>query len=511
MTKKELSSFNSVISVNPYKNSYINGVSSFLNKTNSPQFSKDQLAISYLQTKDFITTQISISKNIGDEDLYDAITNKVYDDLALDQAVTYQIQFIETFNNLDENNRHFHVFIIDPSTIGDTFASVINQIKYLDVIIPIPLLIKSLYSKELIDDNGVHCFIYFQENDTFLTIYREKEFTYTKSIKYSFTQMYDRFCELYGEKIEYDEFINFIQKHNLKTTTSDYKEYFIKLYKEIFANINDILTYVKRAFEIEKIDHLYIGTQLQTLTKLDEIAEVELSIKTSNFEFNYGFESDQPYIDQINALMHLYTMLPEDQKYECNFTTFSRPPKFIQRDSGKLIMFTAASFIIAFIYPVTYWLITYTQTFQHETLTQQYTEMHNNKITRDATIKNMIADKEKIVTLLDKEKKDYINKKNTLIKIHDVKVNYPMKAKLLYILTQDLNKYKVKLKSLDYTQDSDKKHFKLNLMASSNTRITKLLKYLTKTHEGKFDFSLDKISYNSKTKNYSSELKVKLL
>ena len=61
-----------------------------------------------------------------------------------------------------------------------------NKIKYIDTIIPSPLLLKSLYSKDLIESSGVHCFIYFQKNDTFVTIYSEKEFLYTKSIKYSF-------------------------------------------------------------------------------------------------------------------------------------------------------------------------------------------------------------------------------------------------------------------------------------------------------------------------------------
>ncbi|NOR58932.1 MAG: hypothetical protein GQ474_10465, partial [Sulfurimonas sp.] len=299
MSKKTEHSFSSVISVNPYKDTYLSGISSFLSQTDSAEYSKEQYAISYLNTKGFINSQISITKNIPEEDLHDAINNKVYDELALDQAVTYQIQFIETFNSLDEDNRNFHVFIIDPLTIEETFANVVSKIKYIDTIIPSPLLLKSLYEKEIIESSGVHCFIYFQENDAFITVYSEKEFLYTKSINYSFIQMHERFCELYGERVEYESFLEFFSTHNLKETSSDYKEYFIKLYKEIFANINDILTYVKRAYELEKIEHVYIGAQIQTVTKLDEMTEVELGIKSSNFEFDYGFESDGIYIDQL--------------------------------------------------------------------------------------------------------------------------------------------------------------------------------------------------------------------
>ena len=162
MSKQEQHSFSSVISINPYKYTYINGISSFLTQEKEAEFSKDQFAISYLNTKEFINAQIEISKNIPEEDLYDAINSKAYDELALDQAVEYQIQYIEIFSNLDEENRHFHVFIVDPLDVTQTFAPVIDQVKYIDIVIPVPLLLQSLYTKEIIDDNGVHCFIYFK-------------------------------------------------------------------------------------------------------------------------------------------------------------------------------------------------------------------------------------------------------------------------------------------------------------------------------------------------------------
>ena len=225
MNKESQHSFSSVISVNPYKKTYLSGISSFLTLAASPEYVKNQFVISYLNTNGFITSQIEITKNIPEEDLYDAINSKVYDDLGLDQAVTYQVQFIETFNTLDAENRHFQVFIVDPLTITETFQETIEKIKYIDTIIPIPLLLKSLYSKEIIQNSGAHCFVYFQENDAVITFYSEKEFVYTKSLKYSFIQMHERFCELYGERVEYEDFIDFLTNENLRDTSSNYKEH----------------------------------------------------------------------------------------------------------------------------------------------------------------------------------------------------------------------------------------------------------------------------------------------
>ncbi|QOY52821.1 hypothetical protein [Candidatus Sulfurimonas baltica] len=511
MSKIEQLSFTNVISVNPYKNTYVSSVSSFLNETVSPVYTKDQYSISYLNTKDFINSHISLSKNIPDEDLYDAIYNKAYDELGLDQAVEYHIQYIESFNKLDENNRDFHVFIIDPIVVDDTFKNTIEKIKYIDYIIPSPLLIKSLYSKEIIEDSGVHCFLYFQENDTFIAIYDRKDFIYMKSLNYSFLQMHDRFCEIFGERIEYEDFINFVSNENLKITSSRYKESFIKLYKEIFANVSDILTYVKRALDIKIIDHIYIDTQLQTVSKLDEIAEVELSVKSSNFNFNYGFESANEHIDHIHSLMHLYTTTNTEEKYECNFTTYHRPPAFIKRESGRVILLAIASIVLAFIYPISYWTLTYAQSVQYNLLEEEYREVHNTKTTREAIIKNKEADKHKTSALLDKEKQEYVEKKNTLIKIHDVKVNYPMKANLLYKLSKDINKYQVKLETVLYSEKETKKQLQLGLVSSKDKKITDLIKYLTKTYEGKFSFSIEEISYTEESKLYFGELKVNLL
>ena len=511
MSTKAEHSFSSVISVNPYKGTYLNSVSSFLTNTTSPEFSKDQFAISYINTKGFINAQIEISKNIPEEDLYDAINSKAYDELALDQAVSYHIQFIETFQNMDEDNRHFHVFIVDPLKLNETFLEAIDKVKYLDVIVPVPLLLKSLYSKEIIEHSAAHCFIYFQENDAFITIYNDKEFVYTKSIKYSFIEMHERFCELYGERVEYKSFLKFYSRQNLKTTEDDYKKYFIRLYKELFANINDILTYTKRAYDIEKFEHVYVGSQIDTVTKLDEMLEVELSVKSSEFDFDYGFESDSDYVDQLHALMHIYTTIPEDDKYECNFSLYHRPPKFIKRESGKIILIALASFILAFAYPVTYWTLTYAQMIQKDLLEENYKEVHNIKVTRASTIENKKADKDKASKLLKAEEKEYHDKKNTLIKIHQVKVDYPMKAKLLTMFTKDLNKYGVSIESLTYEEIEKNKIFTFNLVSKKDRKITKLVNYLTKTYARKFRFKLEEIIYDEESKVYFSQLKVSIL
>jgi hypothetical protein len=112
--------------------------------------------------------------------------------------------------------------------------------------------------------------------------------------------------------------------------------------------------------------------------------------------------------------------------------------------------------------------------------------------------------------LLAKEKTEYTEKKNTLIKIHEVKVDYPMKAKLLTMFTKDLNKYGVNIEKAEYGEDKEKT-LTLYLVAGKDRKITQLVEYLTKIHEGKYKFTLEEIIFDDKTNKYFSELKVSIL
>jgi len=511
MSKDNKHSFSSVISVNPYNDTYIASTSSLLTQESKPEFSKEQYIISYLNTKSFLSNKIEISKNIPDEDLYDAINNKIYDELALDQAVSYQIQYIESFNDVSSENRVFQVFIVDPEKLDAIFHKSIEQIKYIDIAIPAPLLIKSLYTKEIIESSGVHCFVYFQENDAFIAVYNEKEFVYSKSIPFSFYDMYERFCELFGEKIEYEEFIEFLSKEDFKTSKSDFTKYYIRLYKEILSNISDIITYLKRAYEIDNIEKLYIGTQLDTVTKFDEIAEAELSLRTKDFIFECGYENSHKHLDQLHNLMQLYTTVSQEDRYECNFSIYHRPPSFIKRESGKLIILTLLFMVLAFAYPITYWSLNYVSNLRYNKLKKDRALLQIKKSTKESIIKDRLAERKRIISLLKDEQRTYKEKKDTLIKINDVKVNYKMKAKLLALLVKDLNKFNVKIQSVSYAQNEISKVFTLSLVAKRDEQITKLIEHMTDIHDGVFLISIDKIVYDKSKRRYFSELKVTTL
>ncbi|MFA5216498.1 hypothetical protein [Sulfuricurvum sp.] len=511
MSKSKQQTYSTIVSANPYKGDYYVGTFNTITQSTSPSFSKEQYAISFLNTKGFISTLIGISKNVPDDDVYDALENKVYEELALDMAVEYHIRYIEAIHKSTEGDRYFHVFVVDPLTLEQEFAQNITAIKYIDQIIPVPLLLKSLYVKELIESSDIHCFIYFQENDAFFSIYNEQEFIYAKSLKYSLKQMHERFCELLGEQIDLANFEDILATEGLNTQNSEYQKNLIKLFGEIFLHVNDVMTYAKRAFDIKKFDQIFIGTGTGNVIGLDEYAQTYLGLKATPFDFNYGFNTNGVNVDQIHQLMHLYGRLESNERYECNFTIFHRPPPFAKRDSGKLILVTAAALAGALLYPGTYWGLSYIEEFHHAVLTKEYEQVHIEKTTREATINLKIANKNAAQTLLDEQKSSYKQKQDTLIQVHDKKVKYPMKAKIMADFTRSFNQYHVQLKTAGYSEDvNNSKMFIFGLTSSKTQDITALLKHLTDIKRDQYNFSLEMISYNDDEKSYRSELKAVL-
>ena len=508
--KKQEHTYSTVLSIDPYHDRYYTSVSNFLNKIQTPIYDKDQASIAFINSRGFINAQLSISKNIPNEDLEDAIVSKTYDELGLDQALEYNIQFFETFSVIETEFRYFQIFVVDPNYLKEIYTPIVKKVKYIDNIIPTPLLFKLLYAKKALNKNGVHAFIYFQEDDAFVALYNNKEFLYTKSLKYSYKEIHERFCELYGEQIPYKEFIHYVKTRNLRKTNDEYTPFFIKLYQEIFTSINDILTYAKRAFDLEQIDHIYIGGEYFVTTKLYEFIEYELHIRASDLSFDLGFETPQHvHIQQIHALMSLYYQIPSQERYEINFTLYERPPKFIQRDSGKLILTIVASLVAGFSYPTAYWILTSMQEITQKKLEQEYTTVHKDRVMREALLKRRNKDKQKAISLLAQEKLEFSDKKNTLIKIHKIQVNYPMKAKILANFTADLNRFNVHLQEISYHEDN-KKLFTFKLVANNDTSITNLIRFFLSKYNEQYNFDFQGIYFDNKESHYISELKVEL-
>ncbi|NPA73247.1 MAG: hypothetical protein GXO12_00890, partial [Epsilonproteobacteria bacterium] len=355
MANKEIAKkrYSSIVTIDPdtlksykFQNNEIK-----LNKLSG--FKKENFYISIISSKNLITDSIEISRNIPDEDLDSTIDIQVYDELNFDPAVQYTIFYKEFFGFENSSKRKFNIFAIETSKIQEEFSEVIKKVKYIDYIVPEPFLIKSLYDKSYLERDSVDCFLYFKKSDAFLAIYADGEYLYSKSLNYSIDRMHEKFCEITGESINYDDFINFILTGESVNISQENQKLIIKLYKEMFVYINDIIFYAKRAYLIENINRIYVNSCIGLFKNIDRYIRTYIDIEPHELDIKIAKNSKEVKSEQLHNLMILtaleYIEEPDDG---LNFSIFKRPPPFRQRPSGKLFMVFVLSLVLSLAYPL---------------------------------------------------------------------------------------------------------------------------------------------------------------
>jgi len=495
-----------IVTLNAYTNKkYIFKADSF-QPLNKLSYNTSNFITSYVSNKDVISTTVNLSRSIPNEDIADILDIKAYEELGLDQAVNYVISHYEVENPGEE--RIFNIFVVDPETLGDLYAPVKEQTKYIDLIIPAPMLYKVLYSKDILQDHGTHCFIYFTRYDAFVTFYQNGKFLYAKSIDFSLEQIYDKYCELVGEKVSEKDFFSVLESEGLKTTKSEYQQNFMKIFSEVFITINDIIIYVKRAFQLDTIDHMFIGSVQGPIIGLDEYSQNYLGLQSADLNFNYNVKNDQWYIDQLQYMMLLTSFqYIDDEDSLVNLTTFPRPPAFANRASGQFIISTLIAISLGLAYPLYFLVSSYVNDAQIYKLS-----VENNKLNAETKrYKQILGAKKKEMAALDKNieqvAKVYGGKTKTLTAIYDKKVNYRLKSATFYTIAEDLSKFDVKVNGISTDNDT----IYLSLVSADDRRFTEVIKHISEAHFKEVNqIDIEIINKDPESNYYTGLLKVEL-
>ncbi len=511
MVKKQISRkrYTSIITIDPsslksysFQNNEIK-----LNKLSG--FKKENFYISTISSKNLITDSIEISRNIPDEDLDSAIDIQVYDELNFDPAVEYTVFYKEFFGFENSSLRKFNVFAIETLKIKEEFAEVVKKVKYIDYIIPESLLLKSLYNKNLLEKDSVDCFLYFKEKDAFLAIYADGEYIYSKSISFSIERMHEKFCEITGESIQYEDFINFILTGRSLNISEENQRLIIKLYKEMFVYINDVIFYAKRAYLIENINRIYINSSIGLFKNIDRYIRTYIDIEPHELNFVIAKNAKEVKSEQLHNFMILTALDYIDEPDESlNFSIFKRPPPFRQRPSGKIAIIFLLSLLVSLAYPAYQFGYAYFIKLQLLQLNKK-----EHKLFLEATnIKNQLIalgkKQELVQNKLNRESKKLNFREKLLNQIYNKKVHYPMKVKIMVNIFKQINKYHSKIYDLDISNNKKDMTLVLSVFSRKDKNITELIKALTQMK--KYGISTKEIRRDSKKHIYLSKIKVVL-
>ncbi|PHS37450.1 MAG: hypothetical protein COB07_10635 [Sulfurovum sp.] len=469
-------------------------------------YNTSNFVASYICNKDIISTTVRLSRGIPEEDIQDILEIKAYEELGLDQASVYIISSTEVENS--EEERAFNVFVAEPEALDALFLPIKKETKYIDLILPAPLLYRSLYTKEILQADNTHCFVYFTKDDTFVALYKNGEYLYSKSIEFSLEQIYDKYCEAIGEKVDEKEFYALLESEGLKTTNNDYQQNFMKIFGDVFITINDIIIYAKRAFNLDTIDQMFIGSERGPIIGLDEYSQNYLGLSSSDFNFNYNVENEEWYTDQLQYLMLLNSLnYLEDESSFVNLSMYPRAPAFTNRASGQFIITTFAAVSLSLAYPLTYLVGSYVNDAKIFALT-----IENNKLSTESNkYKKIIGEKKAVIKGLDTKIKGlsatYEGKTKTLTAIYDKKVNYRLKSGMFHDIAAQLDKFDVQTEMIETDEDT----LLVSLVSTDDRKLTELIKFISETHFHEVNgIDIERIQKDPISKYYKGLLKVEL-
>ncbi len=504
MSKTSITSNKKIITVDPYSLKSYEFFKNRFSQSSTKKSSKDGFCISYIQTKDIISSTIDISRGLNDDDLKDAIEVKAYDELGLEDDLEYSIFYFESNEKHDGDDRIFNVIVIDIAKLESIFEDV-KTIQYIDYITAAPFLIKSLYNKKVLDMSSIDCFLYFHQDDAFIAIYQNGSYLFSKSIKYSLKMLSDTFSQNVGKRVDENDFFKMLTTSGLQNANSLYQQQLIKLFGELFLYVKDVIDYAKRAYHIDKIDNIYIGSEIGNIIGITDFCQSYININTKKLEFKISKNTNEIEIDPIHTLLTLsamdYRELPDDN---LNFSIFKRPPPFNQRPSGKLIMTIAASLLISLAYPTYQMVDSFFINKKVEKLNQEYAKLSIQANNLKAAFAKEHKKRKEIEAKLAVKKKDLDFRSKLLKEIYNKKVNYPMKAKILTELFEKIYKHKSKVLKIDNTD----KDMIVTIKSDQDKFITELLKELADFE--KYDISTEMIKKDENTSTYISAIKVGL-
>ena len=467
---------------------------------------KNEFYITYLPYKDILTTTVEVSRSTPDDEIIDAITIKTYEDLSLNPDDDFKITYLES-DMSDNDNRIYNVFVVNNSILRSDLSYIADNTKYIDYVAKAPFLMYSLYKRNILPSNTVDCFIYFQEEDAFLVIYQNGKYLDSRSIRYNLKFIWDKFVELSGDRVDVKDFYSMLSKDGLISENAIDGDNLIQIFDEMFLYISDILTSITKVNKIS-LDNVFFGTDIGNIKGSEEFITERLGVEPKPFDFNIAInQKDFEDLTQLDVLMMLTAkeyLINKDDEY--NYSTFLRPPPLAQRPVGKLIGVGVAALIAILAYPA----YQYAHGFYNQKLTEkkeiEYAQKDKEKKRIESALANLQDQINKKREEITAEQKILKERSDLLTAMYNKKVEYPMKSKAIFDMTNMINKQSGELVAIHNIDEN----LTFEVRTETEKKMTELLKAISNTKGYNVDTKLILLDENNQTIAYESNVSVEM-
>lgn len=308
----------SLICADLYKNIIYDYTDGYIAKEKN-RVNKSKFCACYIEAKSLSTLRYKYDKT---GNLHNKIITYAYEELLLDPAKEYKISY---FKNNDDS---YMIYVIDvQKALNNINQNLQKSLKNINIIIPSPLLMSGFYAGRLLNKSGVDCYIFFDENESYVSFYKDGEY-------------------IFFHLIISDTLASIARQNNL-----EYKAEIIDQNIDKFSQLIDAtIQTIQSIINIDRItpDRVFLSSFIGDLKGLSLTISKALNKSINGFDFLAKFGSFTP----INLMLAIYVKELLYRDNGLNFRLLDKPEPLYKRADGKLFISLAAGVILGIIYPI---------------------------------------------------------------------------------------------------------------------------------------------------------------
>ena len=291
---------------------------------------------SFLTPKSFFSLSKKFDKTVSREEMIIDMEKYIFSYPSIDINKEYKIIYLFVERT---NKTIMEALIIDNDNLKNEFKEIIDIYKYIDFISPSFLVWEEYYNLAKTDKKN-DVFVYFDENEAFLTVFSNGNYLFHKSLN-----KFSDLLKITDKKA--DELLVILNEKGLDKTKYEDEEFFLKIdkfFSEFFLKIFNQLNYSINEYEISKYERIFFYSsfkvnnlfeQYTNYWKLNGIEFKPLTLQTEYNQFEY-----------IITIFNAKNYSNED----INFSIFKKSPSFIKTPLGKFISFIFLIFVLFIIF-----------------------------------------------------------------------------------------------------------------------------------------------------------------
>ena len=299
---------------------------------------------------DVILHSFKVPESINEDELKTNVEIKMYDDAGLDLQKKYKIAY--TKKELDfEDSILVEAFAIEVNSITDSLNGVLRHTKHIDFLALPFLSFTTLYKNKIIEKKN-DLFVYLDEDEAFLSLYKDGKYLSTKSLmnlQEMKKKLEDAGVDITIEQLKEHLFIKGLDASTYERGETTLFNELESLFSSILTKINDIVVYNRSVFGFEKIDRIFLSIKHGRLKGAREFIHNFGLSDVDVLDFNVFKNKEEGNFFEKIVTAYIYDKI-EIEDFRHNLTIFEREPAFYKKESGKVLLMASSIILLSLLY-----------------------------------------------------------------------------------------------------------------------------------------------------------------